>query len=235
MALRPVAEESVAILRETAGGSADLVCALVALGQSRLLEGDLDGAARVETEALGLARAVRPRYWITYVLYWQGRVAQVRGDLTAARAAFDEGAAIALEDGFNQPIAHLSTMRGRLALAEGDSAAALGWFAVAITPLKRMKNHWSTIMLMEDLARIAAERGDPERAARALGAVANLREEAGAAPLPLEREAIDRFAGSLRGALGPPAYGAAFQAGQALSLTQALDLAETMVGAATAA
>jgi len=235
MSLRPVAEESVAILRETAGGSADLVCALVALGQSRLLEGDLDGAARVEVEALDLARTVRPRYWITYVLYWQGRVAQVRGDLTAARAAFDEGAAIGLEDGFNQPIAHLSTMRGRLALAEGDSAAALSWFAVAITPLKRMKNHWSTIMLMEDLARIAAERGDPERAARALGAVANLREEAGAAALPLEREAMDHFAGSLRGALGAQAYVAAFQTGQAMSLSQALDLAETMVGEPAAA
>jgi tetratricopeptide (TPR) repeat protein len=227
--LRPVAEESVAILRETAGASADLVCALVGLGQARLLAGDLEGAAGVLAEALDLARAVRPRYWITYVQYWQGRVAQVRGDFAAARAAFDDGVTLALEDGFNQPIAHLATMRGRLALTEGDSDGALGWFAVALTPLKRMKNHWSTIILVEDLARIAAEREDPERAARLLGAVANLREEAGAAPLPLEREAMDRLAGSLRAALGPAAFLAAFQAGQALSLSQALDLATTMV------
>src|SRR5207237_3750295 len=73
--LRPVAEESVAILRETAGPSVDLVCALVGLGQSCLLEGDLERAARVGAEALDLARAVPPRYWITYVLYWLGRVA----------------------------------------------------------------------------------------------------------------------------------------------------------------
>src|SRR5256886_10394022 len=70
--LRPVAEESVAILRETAGPSVDLVCALVALGQSRLLGGDLVGAAGVLAEALDVARAVQPRYWITYALYWQG-------------------------------------------------------------------------------------------------------------------------------------------------------------------
>ena len=228
--LRPVAEESVAILREAAGASADLVCALVGLGQARLLAGDLEPAADVLAEALDLARAVRPRYWITYVLYWQGRVAQVRGDFAAARAAFDDGVTLALEDGFNQPIAHLATMRGRLALTEGDSDGALGWFAVALTPLKRMKNHWSTIILVEDVARITAERGDPERAARLLGAVANLREEAGAAPLPLEREAMDRLAGSLRANLGPAAFVAAFQAGQALSLSQALDVATTMVG-----
>src|SRR5436309_2744126 len=113
--LRPLAEESADILRETAGASADLVCALVGLGQSRLLAGDLEPAAGVLAEAVALARTVSPRYWITYALYWQGVVAQARGDFAAARAAFDEGVTLGLEDGFNQPIAHLATMRGRLA------------------------------------------------------------------------------------------------------------------------
>ena len=230
VALRPMAEESVAILRETGGTSVDLVCALVALGQSRLLDGDLERAASVLAEALSVARAGQPRYWITYALYWQGRVAQAQGDLAAARAAFDEGVTQALEEGFNAPIAHLATIRGRLALAEGESNAALGWFAVALPPLKRTKNHWSAIILVEDLARIAADRGDAQQAARLLGAVANLREEAGAAPLPLEREILDRLDASLRASLGAAAYEAAFQAGQALSLSSALDLAESMVG-----
>src|SRR6266566_3630704 len=235
VAIGPVAEESVAILRETAGPSVDLVCALVALGQSRLLAGDLVGAARVLAEALGVARAVRPRYWITYALYWQGCVAQASGDLAAARAAFDEGVALALEDGYNAPIAHLATMRGRLALAEGDNAGALGSFAIGLASLKRTKNHWSTIILVEDLARIAADRGDAVRATRLLGAAANLREEAGAAPLPLEREILDRLAGTVRASLGVAAFEAAFQAGQALNLSSALDLAESIVGEPAAA
>src|SRR3989449_4662824 len=235
VAIGPVAEESVAILRETAGPSVDLVCALVALGQSRLLAADLVGAAHVLAEALGVARAVRPHYWITYALYWQGCVAQASGDLAAARAAFDEGVALALQDGYNAPIAHLATMRGRLALAEGDNAGALGSFAIGLASLKRTKNHWSTIILVEDLARIAADRGDAVRATRLLGAAANLREEAGAAPLPLEREILDRLAGTVRASLGVTAFEAAFQAGQALSLSSALDLAELMVGEPAAA
>src|SRR5438876_203623 len=235
VAIGPVGEESVAILRETAGPSVDLVCALVALGQSRLLAGDLVGAARVLAEALGVARAVRPHYWITYALYWQGCVAQASGDLAAARAAFDEGVALALEDGYNAPIAHLATMRGRLALAEGDNAGALGSFAIGLASLKRTKNHWSTIILVEDLARIAADRGDAVRATRLLGAAANLREEAGAAPPPLEREILGRPPGSVRASLGVAAFDAAFQAGQALSLSSALDFAETMVGEPAAA
>src|SRR2546430_14705204 len=102
--------------------------------------------------------------------------------------------------------------------------------AVALTPLKRMQNHWSTIILAEDLGRIAAERGEHERAARLLGAVANLREEAGAAPLPPEREALDHLAESVRANIGAAAFETAFRAGHALSLSQAQDLAETMVG-----
>src|SRR5207247_6206127 len=66
-------------------------------------------------------------------------------------------------------------------------------------------------------------------------AAANLREEAGAAPLPLEREILDRLAGSVRASLGVAAFDATFQAGQALSLSSALDLAETMVGEPAAA
>ncbi|MGH7529352.1 MAG: protein kinase domain-containing protein [Gemmatimonadales bacterium] len=229
-AVRPLAEESVEILRETAPASVDLVCALVGLGQARLLAGELEPAARILAEALELSRAVHPRYWITYALYWQGRVAQACGDGAAARAAFDEGVRVGLEDGYDQPIAHLATMRGRLALAEGDSEGALRWFAMALPPLRRMKNHWSSIILLEDLARIETDRSHHEGAARLLGAVANLREEAGAAPLPLDREAMDRLAGSVRATLGAPAFEAAFQGGRALSLSQALELAATMVG-----
>src|SRR3989441_12464135 len=121
-------------------------------------------------------------------------------------------------------------MRGRLALAEGDNAGALGSFAIGLASLKRTKNHWSTIILVEDLARIAADRGDAVRAARLLGAAANLREEAGAAPLPLEREILDRLAGTVRASLGVAAFEAAFQAGPGPSLSSALDLAQSIVG-----
>ncbi|HKE89565.1 MAG TPA: AAA family ATPase, partial [Gemmatimonadales bacterium] len=228
--LRSVASESVDILRETAGPSVDLLYALVGLGQAELLGGDLDGAERTLTEALALARTIQPRYWITYALYWHGRVAQALGRLETARAEFDEGVTLGLADGYNQPIAHLSTIRGHLALIEGDATAALGWFAVALPPLVQMQNHWSSIIVVEDVARIAAERGDAERAARLLGAAANLREEAGAAPMPPEREAIDRLTTSVRDTLGPVAFVAAFQVGKTLTLTQALDLGKTLMG-----
>src|SRR2546430_15459185 len=80
----------------------------------------------------------------------------------------------------------------------------------SLARLKRTKNHWSTIILIEDLARIAVERDDHARAARLLGAAANLREEAGAAPLPPEREVLDRLGGAGRGSPGAAAVESAF-------------------------
>src|SRR5437870_7734710 len=38
----------------------------------------------------------------------------------------------------------LPILRGRLALAEGHNAGALGSFAIGLASLKRTKNHWST-------------------------------------------------------------------------------------------
>ena len=227
---RPLAEESVAILRETADGGVDLLCALVALGQAHALEGELQRAADVLAEAAALARVIQPEYWVTYVLYWQGRVAQWRGDHVLARAAFDEGVERALQTGSNQPIAHLSTMRGRLALAERDRDAAVRWFGVALGALRKLKNHWSTIMVVEDLAQIAVARDDAARAARLLGAAANLREEAGAVPVPVEREALDRVAESAARALGRAELETVFKAGRALSLSQVIEEAVSFVG-----
>src|SRR2546430_17718983 len=89
----------------------------------------------------------------------------------------------------------------------------------SLARLKRTKNHWSTIILIEDLARIAVERDDHARAARLLGAAANLREEAGAAPLPPEREVLDRLGGAVRGSPGPAAFATAFPAGPALRVS----------------
>src|SRR5207247_461775 len=51
-AIGPVAEESVAILRETVGRSVDRACALVGLGQSRLPAGARAGVARADEEPL---------------------------------------------------------------------------------------------------------------------------------------------------------------------------------------
>src|SRR5207247_8592971 len=73
-------------------------------------------------------------------------------------------------------------------------------------------------------------RDSPGGPARVLGAAANLGEEAGAGPWPPEREALDHLGGSVRGSLGAAAFETAFQAGQALSLSEALDFAHTMVG-----
>jgi len=228
--VRAIAEESVAILRETADGSEDLLCALVGLGHSWPLEGDLERATVVLDDAVRLARIVSPRFWITYALYWRGRVAQAYGDIATARAAFEEGLTIGLDEGLDPATVHLGTMRGRLAHTEGDAAGAIHWFTVAFPALRRIRNHWSLLVVVEDLARIAVDRAESERSARLLGVAARLREESGAPGLAHERQAVEETTRLARGALDASVFDMAFNAGHALRLPEALDLAETILG-----
>src|SRR5256886_1987454 len=128
VAIGPVSEESVAILRETAGPSVDLVCALVALGQSLLLAGDLAGAARVLAEALGAAPLPRERE----VLARLG--GSVRGSVGAAafESAFQAGQALSLSEALD--FAH--TMVGEPAPATGRAAGVPLLRVNALGPLE---------------------------------------------------------------------------------------------------
>jgi hypothetical protein len=74
---------------------------------------------------------------------------------------------------------------------------------------------------LAELARVAAEGGDTGRAARLLAVVQGLRDAAGINAAD-EWGEEQRLLGSLREALGPEAFGAAWAAGQSLSGDQGI-------------
>jgi hypothetical protein len=91
--------------------------------------------------------------------------------------------------------------------------------------------------LRQGIAHAAAAIGEEvqaERAARLLGAAMALRERVGVPQGPQRRADVDRAAASLREALGEERWAAAFAAGQALALEEAvqeaLGDAESAVG-----
>jgi hypothetical protein len=75
---------------------------------------------------------------------------------------------------------------------------------------------------LELLASTVGVAGQGERAARLLGAAAALRETLGAPQPPQEQAEVEQAVAATRAALGEDAWAAAFAAGRALSLEQAL-------------
>jgi len=75
---------------------------------------------------------------------------------------------------------------------------------------------------LEGLARVAAAKGKPEEAVRYFATAATQRETMGAPLLPTERTAHDRDVAAARAVLGENRFAAAWAAGQAMPLEQAI-------------
>ena len=79
------------------------------------------------------------------------------------------------------------------------------------------------------MAGVAGKLGHPAWAAQLLGAAEAIRESIGRSLTPVERAVFDRYAATIRAQLDDATFAAAWAAGQALTLEQAVDeaLADT--------
>ena len=78
---------------------------------------------------------------------------------------------------------------------------------------------------LESLAFVALERRQSSRAARLLGAAEALREASGAVHMAMERSEYEQIVISLRAQLPAPELAAAWAAGRAMAMDEAVDYA----------
>jgi hypothetical protein len=118
---------------------------------------------------------------------------------------------------------------------QGDIEAACSLFqrslAAVWEPVGPARSGFRPLPLcLEGLARVAAAREQKERAARLFGAAEALREAAGApfpsgaraGTQPAERAAVEQHVATVRTALGSEAFAAAWAAGRAMTLDEAV-------------
>jgi predicted ATPase/DNA-binding SARP family transcriptional activator len=215
------------------------------LGSIAYRQGDTE-AARVDwEEAREIARAQENPSDLPDVLIHLGRLACLKGECTEARNLCEEALAMAQEMS-REDLVRPSTMAaawmalGEVAYAEGDLAAArtayrqsLGqwqeWQWTEALPKCGPKVHIASCL--DGLAKVAAKEGQPARAARVFGAAAGLRGSLDVClPLP-DAAAWERAIAAVRAALGEEAFTAAWEAGQAMPLQDAIAFALPARGA----
>jgi predicted ATPase/transcriptional regulator with XRE-family HTH domain len=170
--------------------------------------------------------------WRGWTLNHLGHAAQLRGDYAQAAALHHESLALFLslsDQNFGLPWAYQSL--GETALGQGQPDEAERWLCRAIIVSRQQSDQASIAWCLAGLGSTAALDEEPERAARLWGAAERLRQAIGCRPAPAARAIYESAIASVRGQIGAEAFAAAWAAGQALSLDQAIaealgDLAE---------
>jgi predicted ATPase len=196
--------------------------ALTNLGRTALKRGDTETAGSHFAESLALCRELGDQWGIGNAMSNFGLIALSLGDYVAARSFLEQGLAIRRQLG-NKPdiawsISHLGTVGAR----QGEYVAARSLLEEGLSLWRELGDRESVAVCLEALAAVAGGEGQPERAARLCGAAAALRKAIGVPRPPADQDDYDRRVAAARDTLGEEAFAAAWSAGQAMSIEDAI-------------
>jgi non-specific serine/threonine protein kinase len=193
---------------------------LIFLGYVML--GETDAAIEVVEEGLALFRELGHKPGIAQALNIVGEVARFGGEDARARRAYEECLVVSQETGETRRIVYVYYNLGFLAQHEGDHEKAKDLLHKGIQ-LARSLN--ISLQIAEGLAYLAGSigaAGQPQRAARLLGAWEAALERMGAFPQPADKPEFDRIIANVRAQLDEATFEAAWAEGRKMTLEQAV-------------
>lgn len=221
-AVRARYEESLAVSR-AAGSSCALSFPLTSLGRLAMEDGDYATTQARYAEALAARRQVGEKRAIAISLASLGDVARAQGDHDQAAQLFTEGLALSREVGDQPSRAWLRCGLGFVALHRADFQQAWACFSEAVGVAQELGQTSRVAACLAGLAAVAATADRLTLAARLLGVVDALGEVCGAGLDPTtDRNHYDRVMAAVRTALGEDAFTAAWEAGRAFPLDEAI-------------
>ncbi len=178
-------------------------------------------------ESLALYQALGDPSGVARILSELGYTAFRQGDLVRARSLLEESLALFREPDDRYLASRARLILGHVARLEGAYAEARSLYAWAITTLKELGNSWGIFYLLEAFGHLALAEGEPERAVWLWGAAKRLGEAIGTVLAPAEQPEHERGIAAARAALGEAAFAAAWAAGRAMTLDEAIACALT--------
>jgi predicted ATPase/class 3 adenylate cyclase len=195
------------------------------LGMVAFHLGDLDSAEGSFAEALGIFRRLDNEGYAADTLARLGDVARTQGDPERAHARYEDSLAIARPLGLKPELAQALHRSSYLRLREGDVAEARARLRESLALQQETGNRQGIAECLGAIAGVALAVGDPARSAHLLGAQAALLGRIGVPLSPADRAEVERDTAAARERLGAAAFVAAFAAGGALTMDEAIALA----------
>lgn len=212
-------EESLALWHQLgiAGGVAN---ALLWLGRGLTHIGNVVQARPLIAEALATSRQAGNPYAVAMATEFLGEAEEAGGEHAAARNRYSEALTLYQELGDQGGIATVSADLGRQALRGDDRHEARRRYRQGLTVAREMGFRTRLCDALEGMAALAAEESQPERALRLAGAATALRGTGVASPM--QRDCVAPRLEQAQQAVGEQQATAAWAAGQALSLEEAV-------------
>jgi tetratricopeptide (TPR) repeat protein len=217
---QPLLEESLALF-QAYGNTSQILWAYLSLGDCSFYSNQMLRARHYFQQALQLSEQQGP-FGHAWALTCLGRVAHALGDTRQARIYYAESLALFRTIGERHQAPVLLEL-GRVAQTEGRTSAAFETYTESLMLFYGSTSRMRIPECLEGIASLVAA-SQPARAAQLLGAAAATRDAAGVPLSPIYRAAYEHTIAATHATLSPEAFDAAFAAGQALTLEQALDL-----------
>jgi predicted ATPase/transcriptional regulator with XRE-family HTH domain len=206
------------------GDTRSMVVALSNAGLMAILLGDGERAGSLNAECLALARDLGDRRNVATALHNLGIVAYEQGDLTRAAALFTE--ALDLRRELDEEIAAAENLGalGTIARDHGDHDEARARLAESLDIYRQAGNSRGVAGIIDELAVLALQLDESERAVRLFVAADALRQANRLVPpwSPADRAARRKALDAARARLGEGAYLLAWEGGQEMALDQAV-------------
>jgi non-specific serine/threonine protein kinase len=184
-------------------------------------------AAELLGEVLALSQAIEDARLASFVASLVhdtlGMAANTRGDYVIAKQHHSQALDLRRNVDFTLGICISLRNLGDIAQAQGDNPRALACYREALSVATE---HWNPPFIADAIANavhIAVALGQPERAARLLGAIDALRKVVGIAiSMRFDLASLDRVYADAREALGEAAFARAWEQGSAYSLDETI-------------
>jgi non-specific serine/threonine protein kinase len=199
-----------------------LVASLHGVGDTALWQGDVPAARAAYDEGLSIARSQGTLEDVSLFAFHLAQLSWLTGELDAGERFGEEALRVGREAGSTTWPPYALFVLASLAHERGDVSGAGARYREAIELAWEHRDRLCIRMALPGLAGLATLEGDPVRALRLAGAANALEENAGIWAFPPIHDRHERWLAAAREAVDPQAGEAAWAAGRALHLDDAV-------------
>ena len=217
--------ESAHALHTSEGNVTGATWALNYQGLVALRLGEYERATMLLEQVLPAHREQGDPHGEAWALSYLASIRAAKGDYAQAATLHEESLAVFQKLGDKLGIGYGLANLGNIAQDQGDYGSAKRLYRESLGLRRTLMDKLGVSECFEGLAVVAMTEGQPVRAAQLFGTAHGLREAIGTPMASVDHPAYDRELAEIQTVLGEDTFAAAWAAGQAMLLEEAIDLA----------